>query len=146
MPDDPFDEVQDMILEDAGKMFSPRVVDLFMEPRNLGIPESFDHYSVVEGACGETLVMYISVDEGKIGRINFVTDGCGPTLACVSAVSCLAKGLSLTEALNLTTSNLIDYLGGLPPDKTQCAEVALKALRSVLLKAFDGTSPGEKAL
>ncbi len=92
MPDDAFDEVQDMILEDAGKIFSPRLIELFMAPKNFGVLADFDHYSVIEGACGETVVMYLAVREGQIDRISFVADACGPTLACSSAVTCMAKG------------------------------------------------------
>ncbi|MBI5252176.1 MAG: iron-sulfur cluster assembly scaffold protein [Desulfomonile tiedjei] len=135
MPDDPFDEVEDMILEDAGKVFPQRVIDLFMGPKNFGVLDRFDHYSAIEGACGETVIIYVAVSEGRIDRISFVTDGCGPTLACSSAVTCLAAGLALSEAVNLTSRDLIDYLGGLPQDKVQCAEVAVRALQSVLVKA-----------
>jgi NifU-like protein involved in Fe-S cluster formation len=134
MPDDAFDEVQDMILEDAGKIFSPRLIELFMAPKNFGVLGDFDHYSATEGACGETVVMYLAVREGTIDRISFVADACGPTLACSSAVTCMAEGLSIAEAAKLTSRDLIDYLGGLPAHKEQCAEVAIKALQSVLGK------------
>jgi nitrogen fixation NifU-like protein len=136
MPEDPFDEIQELILEDARKRFSPRVVELFMEPENFGIPDGFDHYAATDGTCGETVVMYVAINEGKIDRISFVSDGCGPTVACSSAVTCMARGLSLSEAASLASQDLIDYLGGLPPEKKQCAEVAVKALRSVLAKAL----------
>jgi nitrogen fixation protein NifU and related proteins len=141
MPDDPFDEIQEMILEDYRKSFSPRVIELFMGPENFGVLDGFDHYSAIEGHCGETVAMYVAINEGKIDRISFVSDGCGPTVACSSAVTCMARGLSLSEAANLTSQDLIDYLGGLPSDKRKCAEVAVKALRSVLAKA-----PGNEAL
>lgn len=142
MPDDAFDEVQDMILEDAGKIFSPRLIELFMEPKNFGVLADFHHYSAIEGACGETVVMYLAVREGKVDRISFIADACGPTLACSSAITCMAEGLSVAEAAKLTSRDLIDYLGGLPEHKEQCAEVAIRALQSVLgkVRARSGSS------
>lgn len=134
MSDDAFDEVQDMILEDAGKIFSQRLIELFMAPKNFGVLADFDHYSAIEGACGETVVMYLAVSGGQIDRISFVADACGPTLACSSAVTCMAKGLSVAEAAKITSHDLIDYLGGLPAHKQQCAQVAIRALQSVLAK------------
>lgn len=135
MPDDAFDEVQDMILEDAGKIFSPRLIELFMAPKNFGVLADFHHYSAIEGACGETVVMYLAVREGKVDRISFIADACGPTLACSSAITCMAQGLSVAEAAKLTSRDLIDYLGGLPAHKNECAEVAIRALQSVIEKA-----------
>ena len=145
MPDDPFDEIQEMILEDYRKRFSQRLIELFMGPENFGVLDGFDHYSVIEGTCGETVAMYVAVKEEKIDRISFVTDGCGPTMACSSAVTCIARGLSLSEAASLTSRDLIDYLGGLPSDKRKCADVAVKALRSVLAKALGNVKPFPKS-
>jgi nitrogen fixation NifU-like protein len=137
MADDPFDEIQNMVIEDAGRRFSRRVVELFMEPQNFGILNEFVHFAAIEGNCGETVVIYVAVNKGIIERISFVSDVCGPTMACSSAVTCMAQGLSLSQAASLTSGDLIDFLGGLPPDKTQCAEIAVKALHSVLLKATE---------
>jgi NifU-like protein involved in Fe-S cluster formation len=141
MIDDPFDEIQNMILEDAEKRFPRRVIDLFMAPENFGVIDCFDYYSAIEGSCGETVVMYVAVVEERIDRISFVSDACGPTMACSSALTCMAKGQPLTEAARLTSGDLIDYLGGLPPDKTECAETAVKALQSVLAKALSHVAP-----
>jgi len=137
MTSDPFDEIQDMILEDARKRFSQRVIDFFVDPKNFGVPEGFSHCAVADGTCGEIITMYVALKEKKIHRIGFVTDGCGPTLACSSAVTCMAEGLSLSDAIHITSGDLVDYLGGLPPDKIKCADAAVNALRSVLTKALD---------
>ncbi|AFM23938.1 iron-sulfur cluster assembly scaffold protein [Desulfomonile tiedjei] len=132
--DDAFDEVQDMILQDAAKVFSPRLIEFFLHPRNYGQLQEFNYYAAIEGSCGETVVIYILVYEGKVNRVGFVTDGCGPTMACVSAITCMAEGLPISEAAEIKAGDLIDYLGGLPEDKRDCAEVAVRALQTVLEK------------
>jgi len=144
--DDAFNEVQDMILQDAAKVFSRRLIDFFLHPRNYGQLQEFNFYAAIDGSCGETVVMYISVKDHRVHRVGFVTDGCGPTLACVSAVTCMAEGLPIAEAAEIKTADLIDYLGGLPEDKRDCAEVAVRALQSVLDKALNPAGEIQKSM
>lgn len=71
----------------------------------------------------------------RIERCTFVTDGCGPTIACGSALTCLAKGRTVREAMKLTSKDLIESLGGLPLENTHCADLAVNTLRGALAKA-----------
>lgn len=143
--DDAFNEVQDMILQDAAKVFSRRLIDFFLHPRNYGQLQEFNFYAAIDGSCGETVVVYISVKDHRVHRVGFVTDGCGPTLVCVSAVTCMVEGLTITEAAEIETVDLIEYLGGLPEDKRDCAEVAVRSLKSVLEKALHGAGEMRKS-
>ncbi len=130
-----FDELQGLVLEDARKIFSPAVLDHFLHPRNLGPMDSPDGFAMLGGMCGDTIGIYVGMDKDRIGRASFVTNGCGPTIACGSAVTCIVTGLAIEEAMGLTGKVLIDYLGGLPVENTHCADLAMNTLHEALKKA-----------
>lgn len=131
---DIFDEVEGLVLEEAAKIFSPKVIEHFRNPQNYGEMDNADGYTYMSGICGDTIGMYVGLTDGKIERISFVTDGCGPTIACSSALTCMAKGLEVTQALKLTGPDLITYLGGLPIENTHCADLAVNTLKGALEK------------
>jgi nitrogen fixation protein NifU and related proteins len=133
--DEVFDDIEGLVLEEARKTYSPKVIDHFLNPRNVGELKNADCSNAMSGICGDTIGIYIGVDDQTITRISFVTNGCGPTIACSSAITCMAKGLTVREALKITGSDLMEYLGGLPVEHTHCADLAVNTLRSALAKA-----------
>jgi nitrogen fixation NifU-like protein len=132
---DLFDELEGLIVEDAKKIFSDTVIDHFMHPRNAGPMEDADCVQTMSGICGDTIGIYVSLNGGTVRRISFVTDGCGPTIACSSAVTCMAEGRPVDEAKKITGKDVIEFLGGLPVENTHCADLAANTLRGALEKA-----------
>ena len=90
----------------------------------------------MSGICGDTIGIYVGIDDDTITRISFVTNGCGPTIACSSALTCMAKGLQIQEAMKINGNDLMKYLGGLPVEHTHCADLAVNTLRSALAKVL----------
>jgi len=134
--DDVFDEIEGLVLADARKTFSEIVIDHFLHPRNVGVMEDADCFNAMSGICGDTIGIYVGLEDHRIARISFVTDGCGPTIACSSALTSMSEGLSIQEALKITGQDLIGRLGGLPVENTHCADLAVNTLRSALAKAL----------
>jgi nitrogen fixation NifU-like protein len=130
-----FDDIEGLILEDARKTYSPRVIDHFLNPRNVGEMEDADSFNAMSGICGDTISIYVGIDDDAVTRISFVTNGCGPTIACSSAITCMAKGLKTQEAMRITGNDVMEYLGGLPVEHSHCADLAVNTLRSALSKA-----------
>ncbi len=131
---DIFDDVEGLVLEDAAKLFSPVVIDHFRNPRNYGAIENADSYTFMSGMCGDTIGIFVKTENGLISKLGFVTNGCGPTIACASAATSMAEGKSVEEASKITGSALIDFLGGLPTENTHCADLAANTLRGALEK------------
>lgn len=130
-----FDDIEGLVLEEARKTYSPGVIDHFLNPRNFGELKDPDCFNAMSGICGDTIGIYVELDDGTVTRISFVTNGCGPTIACSSALTCMAKGLEIQEAMKITSNDLMEYLGGLPVEHTHCADLAVNTLRSALAKA-----------
>jgi nitrogen fixation protein NifU and related proteins len=129
-----FDDIEGMVLEEARKAYSEKVIDHFLNPRNLGVLDKHDGFNAMSGICGDTIGIYVGVENHRISRISFVSNGCGPTIACSSALTSLAKGRSIQEAMKISSKDLIEYLGGLPVEHTHCADLAVNTLRSALAK------------
>jgi nitrogen fixation NifU-like protein len=133
-----FDEEEELTLADARKMYSPKVIDHFMHPRNYGELEKCDGYTLMSGICGDTVGIFVAVERGRIARVCFVTNGCGPVTACASALTCMAEGLSVSDAVSITSRDLIAYLDGLPVENTHCADLAVNTLKGALAKIDRG--------
>jgi uncharacterized protein (DUF4213/DUF364 family)/NifU-like protein involved in Fe-S cluster formation len=131
-----FDNIdEELVLEDARRVYSPRVIQHFLTPQNVGEAENPVGYTFLSGICGDTIGISVGLANGTIERISFVTNGCGPTIACSSALTCMAKGRLLEDAMKITSDELIVYLGGLPRENTHCADLAVNTLKEALAKA-----------
>ncbi|MEM4258576.1 MAG: Fe-S cluster assembly scaffold protein NifU [Candidatus Thermoplasmatota archaeon] len=113
--------------------YSKKVMDHFMNPRNVGVIENPDGYGKVGNpVCGDVMEIFIKVHNNIITDIKFRTFGCGSAIATSSMVTELAKGKTLDEALRLTRKDVADELDGLPPQKMHCSNLAADALHAAI--------------
>lgn len=127
-----FDELQELVLREARKEHSETVIDLFMNPRNLGPLDGADGFGKVIGTCGDTMSIWIKVSGGVIERATFATDGCGSSIASASMVTVLATGKTLEEATSIGQNDVLSALGGLPPESEHCAKLACLTIRAAV--------------
>lgn len=114
-------------------MYSEKVMEHFRNPRNVGeIPDADGVGTVGNPVCGDMMTIYIKVEDDKIADIKFKTFGCGAAVATSSMVTELAKGRTLEEAMKITRADVAQELGGLPPIKMHCSNLAADALHSAI--------------
>ena len=114
-------------------MYSEKVLDHFKNPRNVGELEEADGEGTVGNpVCGDMMTMYIKVNDEKIEDIKFKTFGCGAAIATSSITTELAKGKTLKNALKISRQDVADALGGLPPVKMHCSNLAADALHGAI--------------
>ena len=117
----------------AGISYSKKVMDHFMNPRNVGEIESPDGYGKVGNpVCGDLMEIFIRVKEDRVEEIKFRTFGCASAIAVSSMVTEMAKGMSLEEAMKITRDDVADELGGLPPQKLHCSNLGADALHAAI--------------
>src|SRR5512139_1909227 len=105
-------------------VYSAKVMDHFMNPRNVGEIENADGVGEVGNpVCGDMMSFYIKVKDNIIEDVKFKTFGCGAAIAVSSMVSEMAKGKTLDEALLLTNATVAEELGGLPANKMHCSNL-----------------------
>lgn len=125
-------ELQREIIEQARALYSAKVIEEFYNPKNLGRMSVPDARGIVHGWCGDTMEVYLRLNGARIEEATFMTDGCGPTVACGSVLTTMVRGMSLEEAGEITPENLIAALDGLPEESLHCAELAVSTLREAI--------------
>lgn len=125
-------ELQREITEQARALYSAKVIDEFYHPKNLGRMPAPDASGIVHGWCGDTMEIYLRLNGARIEEATFMTDGCGPTVACGSVLTTMVTEMSLEEAGGITPENLIAALDGLPEESLHCAELAVSTLREAI--------------
>ena len=114
-------------------MYSEKVMDHFMNPRNVGKIEDADGVGEVGNAkCGDIMKIYIKVDNDIITDVKFNTFGCGSAIASSSMATELIKGKPVSEALELTNKAVAEALDGLPAYKMHCSVLAEEAIKAAI--------------
>ena len=114
-------------------IYSEKVMDHFMHPRNVGEIENPDGIGE-EGnpVCGDMMTFYIKVKDNRLEDVKFKTFGCGAAIAVSSMVSEMAKGKTLGEALKITPALVATELEGLPKNKYHCSNLGAQALHKAI--------------
>ena len=113
--------------------YSEKVMDHFMNPRNVGKIDDADGVGEVGNAkCGDIMKIYIKVDNNIITDVKFNTFGCGSAIASSSMATELIKGHTVDEAWDLTNKAVAEALDGLPPVKMHCSVLAEEAIHKAI--------------
>jgi nitrogen fixation NifU-like protein len=126
------DDLQAIVMADARRIYSDTVIDHAMNPRNLGTMQDADGFARLTGTCGDTIEVWLKVTNNTIADINFMTDGCGTSIASSSMITELAKGKSVGEAVKISQQDVLGALGGLPEESQHCALLAASTLKMAI--------------
>jgi nitrogen fixation NifU-like protein len=116
-------------------MYSEAVLDHFQNPRNAGtldVPST--KISVENPVCGDILELSARMESGRIAEARFRTRGCVTALACSSLLTELLRGKTPAEARTITSEQISEALGGLPPATLHGAQLARDAVHALVAK------------
>ncbi|MBI4180825.1 MAG: Fe-S cluster assembly scaffold protein NifU [Chloroflexi bacterium] len=114
-------------------MYSAKVMEHFMNPRNVGEIENADGIGEVGNpVCGDMMTFYIKVKDNRLEDVKFKTFGCGAAIAVSSMVSEMAKGKTLEEAMKINANMVANELEGLPKNKLHCSNLGDEALHKAI--------------
>ena len=114
-------------------LYSDKVMDHFLQPRNLGVIEDADGVGEVGNAkCGDIMKMYLKIDDDIITDVKFETFGCASAIASSSMATELIKGQRVEDAMQLTNKAVAEALDGLPAYKMHCSVLAEEAIQAAL--------------
>ena len=119
-------------------LYSEKVMDHFMHPRNVGVIENADGVGEVGNAkCGDIMKIYLKIENDIIEDVKFETFGCGSAIASSSMATEMIMGKSIHEAMALTNKAVAEALDGLPAHKLHCSVLAEEAIKNALKDYFD---------
>ena len=114
-------------------LYSEKVMDHFLHPRNVGVIEDANAVGEVGNAkCGDIMKMYLKIKDGIVVDVKFETFGCGSAIASSSMATEMIKGKPLSEVEKLTNQAVTEALDGLPAHKIHCSVLAEEAIKSAL--------------
>ena len=119
-------------------LYSDKVMDHFMNPRNVGCIENADGVGEIGNAkCGDIMKIYLKIENDIIVDAKFETFGCGSAIASSSMATELIMGKPVSDALALTNKAVVEALDGLPAHKVHCSVLAEEAIKNALKDYFD---------
>ena len=115
-------------------MYTEKVMDHFMHPRNVGEIDNASGVGTVGNAkCGDIMRIFLDIDENQVVRdAKFKTFGCGAAIATSSMATEMIIGKTIQEALEVTNKAVMEALGGLPPVKVHCSLLSEQAVHAAL--------------
>ncbi len=115
-------------------MYTAAVLEHFKNPRNAGeLPGATATVEVTNPVCGDIMQLAVRVFEGRIAEARFKTRGCVTAIACGSLLTELILGKTLDEARRITSAQISEALGGLPPATLHGSLLACDALETLLV-------------
>ena len=115
-------------------MYNEKVMTVFKELKNVGGLQGANGVGKVgNAACGDIMKVFLKISsEGIIEDAKFKTFGCVAAIASTSVATEMVKGKTIKEALEIRNSDVIEKLGGLPPQKVHCSIMAEEAIRAAI--------------
>ena len=119
-------------------LYSEKVMDHFMNPRNVGSIENASGVGEVGNAkCGDIMKIYLKIENDIIQDVKFETFGCGSAIASSSMATEMIMRKSIHEAMELTNKAVAEALDGLPAHKMHCSVLAEEAIKNALQDYFE---------
>jgi len=125
-------------------MYSDKVMEHFMNPRNVGVIKDSDGLGEVGNAqCGDIMRISIKAENNIIIDAKFMIFGCGSAVASSSMATEIIKGKTLEEAWRITNKTVAHSLNGLPAIKMHCSVLAEEVIHVAInnYKVKQGLEP-----
>lgn len=109
-------------------MGQDRLHRLASSERHRGRLEDANGVAVTEYGCGDGIIFFIKVENGRLSKVRYLLKGCQNLAACCSAAAALAEGKEIWEAMLITPREIESAVGELPPEEQHTTEYVVEAL------------------
>ena len=118
--------------------YSEKVMDHYRNPRNVGKIDNADAIGEAGSlACGDSLKIYLKIENSIVTDAKFQTFGCGSAVASSSILTEMIIGKPIEEVKKITNKDIAEQLDGLPPEKMHCSVMGHEALEDALKNYFN---------
>ena len=115
--------------------YSDKAVTWITTDHHFGRKEGYNVEANEKGACGDQLWLFLKVENGIIREASFEHVGCMGLQASAAGLTTMIEGMPEDEAFKIDVPALVSYIGGIPDQKMDCAELACNTLRKALTAA-----------
>ena len=113
----------------SGSGYSDRAITYFIEKEHMGSLPDADQISELTGPCGDTMRIYLKLQEGRIKDAKMQVLGCPGAVASAMAAMDFIKGKTIEDALAIKESDIFRMLEELPDQKLHCIQLTIKTLQ-----------------
>lgn len=125
-------ELQDALNEQAKDAYGGEAFDRWRNPPHQGEPPGTNGRGASTGSCGDTITIFLCIEDDTVRDAGFHTDGCGSSQISGSMTAELALGMRCEDLTSITGEVVRDRLGHLLKDDEHCAWLAVNALHDAL--------------
>ncbi|MFW5489041.1 MAG: iron-sulfur cluster assembly scaffold protein [Desulfovibrio sp.] len=133
---DTFDtNAQGQQVENAGKTntgFKLTGYDHWQNPPRKGKPANGNYEGASTGECGDTIRIFLYIQDDKVLDAGYDTDGCRSSNISGSMAAELAVGKLCDELTDIDGETVLKSLGSMPTDEYHCAWLAANALHEAV--------------
>jgi nitrogen fixation NifU-like protein len=125
-------KIQNEVFTEAKNALGDKGFERWRNPKYCGVMEGADSHARLRGSCGDTMEMYILVQDERIAKISYVTDGCSSSSIAGSFAAELGMGKTFEEVLDLTGADVLQEIGTFPEAEEHCAHLAVTTLQEAV--------------
>ncbi len=122
-------EMQDLLKESG---YSEKAIEYYLNKVNVGEMSEPDAHAIYTGPCGDTMEIFLNVEDGVIKEAKFQAIGCAGAFSSGSALTEMIIGMTLEEAEEIEEDEIIEYLGGIPMQKVHCTCLSKRTLQKAI--------------
>ena len=126
------DKIQGEVFDEARDTLGEKGFERWRNPKFCGRLDDADAYAKLTGDCGDTMEMYIKVENQLVNQVGYFTDGCSSSSIAGSFAAELATGKGFTEVLDLRGDDVLKEVGRFPEAEEHCAHLAIRTLQEAL--------------
>jgi len=118
--------------------YSEKVIEHFKNPKNAGMIDDANGIGEIgDPSCGDFMKAYIKVENDVVSDVKYQIKGCPASIACASAMTELAIGRRLDDAMVITDDDIVAALDGLPEFKVHCSALGASGLQMAIMDYFE---------
>jgi len=121
--------IRDMLLHSG---YSPKAIDYFLNKPKMGTLADADQVSEMTGPCGDTMKVYLKMDNGRIKDARIQVLGCPGAIASAMVAMELVTGKTIEQARQVKDRDIFRILEAIPEQKQHCIRLAVKTLQKAL--------------
>ncbi len=125
------------MLSESG--YGDRAIQYYLQKPYMGSLENADHVSENIGSCGDTMKVYLKMENGVIKDTRYEILGCAGAISSAMAMVDLVRGLTVDEALKIDDGDVFKALGSIPEKKHHCIQLAVKTMHKGLREYKTGS-------